>query len=44
MFTITPEVVSLGVSPLRQRLEGDDDDDDNEATCGCLSSRQRSRA
>ena len=30
MFTITPEVASLGVSPLRQRLEGDDDD--NEAT------------
>ena len=43
MFTITPEDASLGVSPLRQRLEGDDDDDD-EATCGCLSSRHRSRA
>ena len=38
MFTITPEVASLGVYPLRQRLEGDDDDDDDdddEATCGC---------
>ena len=42
MFTITPEVASLGVSPLHQRLEGDDDD--NETTCGCLPSRQRSRA
>ena len=46
MFTITPEVASLGVFPLRQRLEidDDDDDDDKEATCGCLLSRQRSRA
>ena len=30
MLTIAPEVASLGVSPLRQRLEGDD-----EAICGC---------
>ena len=45
MFTITPEVASLGLSPLRQRLEGDDDDDDDdEASCGCLPSLQRSRA
>ena len=44
MLPITPEVVSLGVSPPRQRLEGDDDDDDDdEATCGCLPSRQRLR-
>ena len=43
MLTIASEVASLGVSPPRQRLEGDDDDDD-EATCGCLPSRQRSRA
>ena len=42
MFTITPEVASLGVSPPRQRLEGDYDDD--ETTNGCLLSRQRSRA
>ena len=36
MLTITPEVASLGVSPPRQRLEGDyDDDDDDEATRGC---------
>ena len=39
---ITFEVVSLGVSPSRQRLEGDDYYDD-EATCGCLPSHQRSR-
>ena len=44
MFTITPEVASLGVFPLHQRLEGYDDDDDNEMTCGCLPSRQRLRA
>ncbi|KAI0227472.1 hypothetical protein LSAT2_022074 [Lamellibrachia satsuma] len=30
------EIASLGVSPPHQRLEGDD-----EATCGCLPSRQR---
>ena len=42
MLTITPEVVSLEVSPPRERLECDDDDD--EATCACLPSRQRSRA
>ena len=35
------EVASLGMSPPRQRLEGDDDD---KATYGCLPSRQRSRA
>ena len=39
----TPEVASLGVSPLRHKLEGDDGDDDD-ATCGCLPSRPRSRA
>ena len=33
MLTITSEVVSLVVSPPRQRLKGDDDD---ETTCGCL--------
>ena len=43
MLTITPEVASLGVSPPRQRLEGDDDDydDGDETTYECLPSGQR---